>query len=94
MGSAGAKPGPTRYLAGCPRTLWPIPRIHRSPVSSGGTSLPKRNYGYEKRQKELNRQRKKAEKLQRRLSRLNDDAGSAVPVESPEPNSGPEPTQP
>jgi hypothetical protein len=56
--------------------------------------LPKRNYGYEKRQKELNRQRKKAEKLQRRLIRLNDHAGSADPVESPEPDSRPEPRQP
>jgi hypothetical protein len=31
--------------------------------------LPKRNYGYEKRQKELNRQRKKEEKRQRKLER-------------------------
>jgi hypothetical protein len=31
--------------------------------------LPKRNYGYEKRQKELNRQRKQEEKRQRRLDR-------------------------
>jgi hypothetical protein len=32
-------------------------------------ALPKRNYGYEKRQKELNRQRKQEEKRQRRLDR-------------------------
>lgn len=32
-------------------------------------SLPKRNYGYEKRQKELNKQRKKEEKRQRKLDR-------------------------
>lgn len=31
--------------------------------------MPKRNYGYEKRQKELNRQRKQEEKRQRRLDR-------------------------
>jgi len=31
--------------------------------------LPKRNYGYEKRQKELTRQRKQEEKRQRRLDR-------------------------
>jgi hypothetical protein len=31
--------------------------------------LPKRNYGYEKRQKELNRQRKQEEKRQRKLDR-------------------------
>jgi hypothetical protein len=38
--------------------------------------LPKRNYGYEKRQKELNRQRKQEEKRQRRL-----DRSEAVPDE-------------
>jgi hypothetical protein len=31
--------------------------------------LPKRNYGYEKRQKELNKQRKQEAKRQRRLDR-------------------------
>ncbi len=31
--------------------------------------MPKRNYGFEKRQKELTKQRKKEEKLQRRLDR-------------------------
>jgi hypothetical protein len=31
--------------------------------------LPKRNYGFEKRQKELNRQQKQEEKRQRRLDR-------------------------
>ena len=35
----------------------------------GAFSLPKRNYGYEKRQKELTRQRKQEEKRQRRLER-------------------------
>ena len=31
--------------------------------------MPKRNYGFEKRQKELNKQRKQEEKRQRRLDR-------------------------
>ena len=31
--------------------------------------MPKRNYGFEKRQKELKRQQKREEKLQRRLDR-------------------------
>ena len=31
--------------------------------------MPQRNYGYEKRQKELNRQRKQEEKRQRKLDR-------------------------
>lgn len=35
----------------------------------GAFSLPKRNYGYEKRQKELTRQRKQEEKRQRKLDR-------------------------
>jgi hypothetical protein len=33
--------------------------------------LPKRNYGHEKRQKELSKQRKKEEKRQRKLTRAN-----------------------
>jgi hypothetical protein len=31
--------------------------------------LPKRNYGFEKRQKELNKQKKREEKQQRKLER-------------------------
>ena len=31
--------------------------------------MPKRNYGFEKRQKELNKQKKKEEKQQRKLER-------------------------
>jgi hypothetical protein len=34
-----------------------------------GAFLPKRNYGFEKRQKELTRQRQKEEKKQRKLER-------------------------
>jgi hypothetical protein len=37
--------------------------------------LPKRNFGFEKRQKELNKQRKREEKQQRKLDR------AAVPAE-------------
>lgn len=35
----------------------------------GACPLPKRNYGFEKRQKELNKQRKQEEKRQRKLDR-------------------------
>ena len=35
----------------------------------GASSVPKRNYGFEKRQKELNKQRKQEEKRQRRQER-------------------------
>lgn len=45
--------------------------------------MSKRNFGYEKRQKELNRQRKQEEKRQRKLER------SGAPPEDPK---GDEPT--
>jgi hypothetical protein len=47
--------------------------------------VPKRNYGYEKRQKELNRQSKREEKRQRKLERANE------PTEEPRSD---EPTPP
>ena len=52
--------------------------------------MPKRNYGYEKRQKELNKQRKKEEKRQRKLDRAkagSDEvpAAEAAAVDSPSP---------
>jgi transcription elongation GreA/GreB family factor len=40
--------------------------------------LPKRNYGYEKRQKELHKQQKREEKLKRKLERAD------VPAEEPD----------
>jgi hypothetical protein len=40
-----------------------------SPSRPGVPALPKRNYQFEKRQKELDKQRKKEEKLQRRQER-------------------------
>ena len=36
--------------------------------------MPKRNYGFEKRQKEMNKQRKRDEKLQRKLDRATNRA--------------------
>jgi transcription elongation GreA/GreB family factor len=39
--------------------------------------LPKRNYGYEKRQKELHKQQKREEKLKRKLERAD------VPADEP-----------
>jgi hypothetical protein len=50
--------------------------------------LPKRNYGYEKRQKELNKQRKKEEKRQRKLDRAKAEpdevpAAEAAPLDPP-----------
>ena len=47
--------------------------------------MPKRNYGHEKRQKELTRQRKKEEKLQRRLERSNARSEDPEPGDSPAP---------
>jgi hypothetical protein len=52
--------------------------------------LPRRNYNNEKRQRELSRERKKAEKLQRKLDRINarpedpDPAGAETPDPRPE----------
>lgn len=50
--------------------------------------MPKRNYGYEKRQKELNKQRKQEEKRERKLDRSSappddikvDDASGSGPA--------------
>lgn len=55
--------------------------------------MPKRNYGFEKRQKELNKQRKREEKQQRKLDRASGrgedgapehEAGPADPASAPE----------
>jgi hypothetical protein len=43
--------------------------------------MPKRNYGFEKRQKELNRQRKQEEKRQRKLERVEDPAENTTSEE-------------
>ncbi|MBA3496953.1 MAG: hypothetical protein H0T86_07600 [Gemmatimonadales bacterium] len=50
--------------------------------------MPKRNYGYEKRQKELTRQTKREEKRQRKLERTSDqpeEAGAEEPTAPPLP---------
>jgi hypothetical protein len=45
--------------------------------------LPKRNYGFEKRQKELNKQRKQEAKRQRRLDRTEPPPQSDLKNEEP-----------
>ena len=52
--------------------------------------MPKRNYGYEKRQKELHKQQKREEKRQRKLERAGDPPENAV---SDEPNPGVVPSE-
>jgi hypothetical protein len=47
--------------------------------------LPKRNYGFEKRQKELTKQRQKEEKKQRKLERSKEPAADS-PVENTSPD--------
>ena len=50
--------------------------------------LPKRNYGYEKRQKELHKQQKREDKLKRKLERADvpaDEADRATRRASPPP---------
>ena len=44
--------------------------------------MPKRDYGYQKRQKELHKQEKRAEKLKRKLERT--EAAAPPEVEDPE----------
>jgi hypothetical protein len=51
-------------------------------MASPGAFLPKRNYGFEKRQKELTKQRQKEEKAQRKLERTKATAEDTS-VESP-----------
>jgi hypothetical protein len=46
--------------------------------------LPKRNFGFEKRQKELNRQRKQEEKKQRKLDRGNSAANQTDEAVAPD----------
>ncbi len=55
-----------------------------SAVPTGERLVPKRNFGYEKRQKELNKQRKREEKQQRKLDRANTAAQDAEPASAPE----------
>jgi hypothetical protein len=45
--------------------------------------VPKRNYGFEKRQKELNRQQKRAEKAQRKLERVAPTPDTKIEPEPP-----------
>ena len=44
--------------------------------------MPKRNYGFEKRQKELNRQRKQEEKRQRKQERAETPADDMIAREA------------
>jgi hypothetical protein len=60
-----------------------------STASPGSLVLPKRNYGYEKRQKELHKQQKREDKLKRKLERADvpvdeadrDETASSPPAE-------------
>jgi hypothetical protein len=52
--------------------------------------LPKRNYGFEKRQKDLNKQRKREEKEQRKLERAKGLVEEALPESSEDTGSRPE----
>lgn len=54
-----------------------------------GVHLPKRNYGFEKRQKELQRKQKKEDKRQRKLERAERPAEEEGPELTPPPE--PEP---
>ncbi|HEU4682558.1 MAG TPA: hypothetical protein VFS51_12460 [Gemmatimonadales bacterium] len=60
--------------------------FHATDPSSSEHSLPKRNYGFEKRQKELSKQRQKEEKKLRKLQRT-----KALTEEDPVDKAAPEP---
>jgi hypothetical protein len=51
------------------RRLWSSLLASPEPLLLGSVHVPKRNFGFEKRQKELNKQRKREEKQQRKLDR-------------------------
>ena len=55
----------------------------RSAAALGSVDVPKRNYGYEKRQKELKRERKREEKRQRKRDRTGAAPAEAQPGETP-----------
>ena len=62
---------------------WHAAMQERSAAILGRVGLPKRNYGYEKRQKELNRQRKQEEKRQRKRDRAEEQPEESPPAEAP-----------
>ncbi len=51
--------------------------------------MPKRNYGFEKRQKEMKKQQKRDEKRQRKLDRANPPADGTQPEETALPDPPP-----
>jgi len=55
----------------------------QSATPLGSVGLPKRNYGYEKRQKELKRQQKQEEKRQRKQDKAGTPPSNAEPGEAP-----------
>jgi hypothetical protein len=65
--------------------LLPGPWTH-----SRGVHLPKRNYGFEKRQKEIQRKQKQEDKRQRKLERAERPDEEAAPelMPPPEPEPG------
>jgi hypothetical protein len=63
------------HTRGCPAGASPTPNDVHGPTLESG--LPKRNYGYEKRQKELHKQQKREDKLKRKLERAD------VPTDEP-----------
>jgi hypothetical protein len=74
--------------------VWPALRAARLRTSTWSVTLARNNYGFEKRQRELNRERKKAEKQQRKLDRMNPDAEGSDPAESADPGETPEAGEP
>ena len=63
----GSRVTKLQYTREARRTLAPLKWLRGH--LQGASSVPKRNYGFEKRQKELNKQRKQEEKRQRKQER-------------------------
>jgi hypothetical protein len=77
----------SRRVRECERGTVRPTSLHRGRTTcpQAEPTLPKRNYGYEKRQKELNKQRKQEEKRQRKLERAEAPAAAdaGTPNETP-----------
>jgi hypothetical protein len=79
----GSRVTKLQYTREARRTLAPL---NGSAVTQGASSVPKRNYGFEKRQKELNKQRKQEEKRQRRQERAEAPAENVTIEEGTSPH--------
>jgi hypothetical protein len=60
------------------------PRPPVSGLREGTEPVARKHYGFEKRQRELSKERKKEEKRQRKLDRKNTDQDAPAPTQEPD----------